>query len=211
MEKHKVISVILSKRRPGRRIVKLDDGSVFRISEDAFILHPVLEGDILSDEDIKTLSTIIRRQKTVDSAYHLLNYRMRSTAELRRRLLQKGFQTTDVNYTLNNLSDKGYLNDVEFAHAFAREKVRNKRIGPIALRMEFRPHGIASEILDEVLNEVYKEFSITELIQYHLRKRKIYDGSNISPNEKKRLIDALRRKGFTWDAIRETLVQHKIY
>lgn len=205
MENLKVLSVYLSKRKPGRRIIKFNDGSVFRMSEDAFILNPVSEGDILSEKDVLKFKKSLLFQETLDSAFYLLNYRMRSEAELLSRLLQKGYEKPQIENAILYLKEKGYVNDREFAQAFAREKVRNKHIGLIALKAEFSSHRIEPRILAEVYAEIYTEFKPQELIAYHLHKLKKSGSGDLGYKEKNRLINALKRKGFEWDLIQTAL------
>ena len=61
---------------------------------------------------------------------------MRSKSELRNRLIRKNFNEKDVTDIIKNLELKGYLDDEKFAHAFAKEKVKNKLIVPISLKFE---------------------------------------------------------------------------
>lgn len=198
----KVLSVQISKRKPGLRIVKCNDGSVFRISEDAFILNPVSEGDELNERDARILKESNQKQEVLESAYYLLNYRMRSEAELQNRLLQKGFDLPEIQNAIQSLKKNGYVNDREFAVAFAREKVKNKHIGLKALTYEFLPHKIDSQILAVVYDEIYREFPPLELIEYHLRKLRKSGQIKLEQKEKNRIINTLKRKGFEWELIR---------
>jgi SOS response regulatory protein OraA/RecX len=94
-----------------------------------------------------------------------------------------------------------YLNDKEFALAFANDKVNIKKIGPIALRKEFIPHRLDQELVEIAIENVYKKYPINELIANHLSKKKILSGSELDQKSKKRIIDLLNRKGFNWNDI----------
>ena len=77
------------------------------------------------------------------SALHLLSYRMRSKAELSQRLLQKNFGVNQGASVIDELEKKGYLKDREFAAVFVRDRVKNKKLGPAAVRNEIVRHQIS--------------------------------------------------------------------
>ena len=134
------------------------------------------------------------------AALHLLSYRIRSKAELSQRLLQKKFGVNQVASVIDELEKKGYLNDREFAAVFVRDRVKNKKLGPIAVRNEIVRHQISPEILEETMEDIYQEFPQEVLISSIIEKR-----SNMikdkTVKERKRLIDHLKRKGYHWSAI----------
>ncbi len=97
------------------------------------------------------------------------------------------------------LLDKGYLNDSEFAQVFAREKVRNKFLGAAALKNELFKTGVSRKIIEKTVTDIYEQFPPKELIHRLLTKRGIMNGKLVNAQEKQRIINHLRRKGFTWD------------
>ncbi|NQT97430.1 MAG: hypothetical protein HQ562_06785, partial [Candidatus Marinimicrobia bacterium] len=75
-------------------------------------MHP---GDLLEEKEIAELLEKSDQQKLKDSALNLLSYRVRSRAELKRRLIDKGWAKAEIDPLLDYLESKGYLNDLEFA------------------------------------------------------------------------------------------------
>ena len=126
---------------------------------------------------------------------------MRSCAEMKQRLGEKKYSKNIIEEIIGKLLKVGYLNDNEFANAFARDKVRSKKLGPMALRVEFIPHKIESDILEKAINIVYKQYPISDLIKQLLDKKKIQFGTKLEQKTKKRIQDLLGRKGFNWDEI----------
>lgn len=188
--------------RRDRRTIYLDNGDVFGISEDVLLSHPVKVGDELSAEDIQALKDADDAIKVREAAFRLLSYRQRSRAELTTRLIEKDFDRHEIQSTIEYLTKKGYLDDEKFALAFARDKVRNKHIGPFALKMELIPHRLDANLTEMVLTEIYQEFPIDDLIDSLLDKKHINSGEKPGPKQKKRIIDFLKRKGFSWDQIK---------
>ena len=201
MIKHKIVKIKRSKKKSDRFIIYLNNKSVLRVSEDAFILNPLKVGDLLSESDIKELVDKMNLHEAKDAAYRLLSYRMRSVSELRNRLAQKGYNDLEIENVVKHLIELNYLNDEDFGKAFVREKVKNKKIGPIALRSEVAQHNLTNDLLNKLIDHIYNEYPINDLIAFHLNKRKISKNIPLSKNDHNRLNNFLKRKGFYWDSI----------
>ena len=207
MGKRKIIDIQAQKRRKSRRSIFLDDGSVFGISEDVFFAIPVQIGDTITDRELDNILVADNQQKILDFALNLLSYRMRSKVELMHRLKRKKFNEDGIYAVMEKLETKGYVDDQKFARGFAREKVRRKLIGPMALRSEFSVHGLDPDILEHTLKQTYDEFSEHTLMGQLLAKRRIPMNKTLDLKEKKNVVNTLRNKGFLWDQIQEVLVK----
>lgn len=201
MSKRKIVEIKSQVRNPQRKTLVFDNGSVFGISEDVFISNNFSIGDLIDNEYFDKINSDELKSKVYNSAIRLLGYRMRSCAELKGRLIEKKYPIKFIEETIDKLLKMGYLNDAEFAKAFAHDKVNSRKIGPIILRREFIPYEIASEIVESVIDEVYDKYPIYELIKIILNKKKIKQGDSLDQKSKKRIIDLLMRKGFTWNDI----------
>ena len=207
MGKRKIIDIQIQKRRKNRRSIFLDDGSVFGISEDVFFSIPVQIGDTITNRKLDNILVADNQQKILDFALNLLSYRMRSKVELMHRLKRKKFNEDGIYFVMEKLETKGYLDDQKFAQAFAREKVRRKLIGPMALRSEFSVHMLDPDILEYTLKKTYDEFPEHNLMDQLLKKRRVPMNKPLDIKEKKNAVNTLRNKGFSWDRIQEILVK----
>ena len=161
------------------------------------------EGDEVTKKEIESYGKKMRLQEARDSANRLLGFRMRSIFEMKRRLKEKDFDQEEIDYTIQNLINKNFLNDEEFGRAFVKEKVQNKKIGPRALKKEIYQHNLPTELMESLIQEVYDEYNPKALIELHLAKKRIKKKTLINKKDKKRLTDFLIRKGFYWDSIRD--------
>lgn len=201
MPKRKIIDIKPQVRNPQRKTLIFDDGSVFGISEDVFISHKFEIGSEISEDLFNETINDELKVKVYNSALRLLAYRMRSCAEMKRRLAEKKYPKNTIEEIIDKLLNIGYLNDTEFAEAFAHDKVKSKKIAPITLRMEFIPHKIDSEILEKTIKKIYEKYPISDLIKQLLKKKKIQFGMKLEQKTKKRIQDLLKRKGFSWNEI----------
>jgi len=207
MKKRKILSIKRSNRYNDRIIVKLDDKSVFRVPEDAFILNPFHVGETVTVDEIEDYDDKMRLQEAKDAAFKLLSFRMRSIAEMRKRLKEKSFSQIEVDQVIDKLTKLNYLNDVEFGKAFVKEKIKNKKIGPKAIKSELFPHQLSPDFVDDLIESVYKKYKINDLITFHLKRKKIKKNTQMNKSDLSRLNNYLLRKGFEWDNINGLYVE----
>ena len=207
MKKRKILSIKRSTRYNDRIIVKLDDKSVFRVPEDAFVLNPFHVGETVTLDEIEDYDVKMRLQEAKDAAFKLLSFRMRSIAEMRKRLKEKSFSQIEIDHVIDKLTKLNYLNDVEFGKAFVKEKIKNKKIGPKAIKSELFPHQLSPDFVDELIESVYKKYKINDLITFHLKRKKIKKNTQMNKSDLSRLNNYLLRKGFDWDNINGLYVE----
>ena len=142
------------------------------------------------------------RARTMQRAVKLLAAKPRSVAELRERLLEKGWTNADVvDAVLKKLSEYGYLNDERFAFGYASYKVRQKPVGRQRLQRDLQMKKVPRETADGALELLFAETPEEELIDRAIEKRTRLRGRPSTRAEVKSLIDHLLRQGFSYDLI----------
>ena len=202
-----ITAIKVNKKRPNRRSIFIDGQFAFTVSEGIFFQHNLEEGGELPDKQIKELTTADEFDKAKQAAVNLLSYRPRSIKEVSNRLVHKGWNMDLADRVTGELVDKGYLNDEEFAAIFARDKAKNKCLGPVALKSELIKTGVAQKIIEQTIEAVYSKYPADELIQRLMKKRGIDLDVPLVKKEKQRFINLLKRKGFTWDQM-ESVVRN---
>ncbi len=84
------------------------------------------------------------------AAYRFLAARQRSEAEVARRLNRR-FSHVVVEQVVDELRDRGYLDDTAFAREWRRQREHHRPRGPGILRKELWKLGVASAIINEAL------------------------------------------------------------
>jgi len=135
-------------------------------------------------------------------ALRLLTRRDRSSAELARKLRDRGIAEPLIGEVVARLLEAGYLDDRRFARAWAESAVRNGRgYGP-RLRLELARRGVPDEIVAEVLADVAAEYEERETLAALLaRKFAGFNPAAASDREKRRVLQYLQRRGFSSAAI----------
>ena len=91
------------------------------------------------------------------------------------------------------LCGKGYLDDRRFAEWYVENRFVKKGVSRKRLRMELMKKGVATEIIDEVLDGRDDEKELRKMIA---RKRSKYD-------DPQKLVAYLCRQGFSYDLVRK--------
>ena len=195
---HRIIS-IKPQRTKNRFNITLESGDVFGISEDVLISSKLSEGKYVSDKELGRIRSHEVHQKIKEKVFHLLSFRTRSRYELYTRLLRKGFDRSKISNVIDELEEKGYIDDKEFSKMYATHLIRSKLLGKIAVKHQFIRHQIPSDILDSILDELYIKYPIEELIKRIILKKE----HKLSPEliKDKKLIDRIKRKGYSWGEI----------
>ena len=188
-----------SRRKQGRVLVKLEDGSILRLSEAqaaAFALRPGME---LDDGLRAEIEAAVRRADTRSAAAGLAGSRALSRRELEEKLARKGLAAEDIQAAADWLEDLGAIDDAAYARLVARH-YGQRGYGPGRVREELRRRGVPKELWEEALAELPDS---GEAIRALLAKKARGDLSD--PRERRRLGAALLRRGFSWEEIRPAL------
>lgn len=117
-------------------------------------------------------------------------------AGLRRKLIQKKYETIYIDRALDYLEASDYLSDRRFARAWLNTRSTNHYEGRTRLLSELMNRGINREIAVDSIDEFYSEHDEAEIC------RKAYEKA-LKTKSGDKLIAALQRQGFTLKQIRE--------
>lgn len=144
-----------------------------------------------------------RSRDSVDKAkalaLKLLGYRLRSEAEIRERLLRKGYSIETLNRVIEDLKAFGLINDLEAARSFVRT-AESKLHGPRRIRELLLKRGIPADIVEEVVSQRDDMGKATELLKKWLKARSIN-----TPEEMRRFRQYMLRRGYNHETINELL------
>lgn len=144
---------------------------------------------------------------TYDRALTLLEFRARSVAELRRRLIEKGAPRAEIDEVLTRLMDQKLLDDAEFARHFARSKITGAGASRIRILQELRRRGIANDVAERALEELGEEEGIDPSASIHRVAAKKWKALAQLDDftRRRRLYAFLARRGFNPDEIRSAM------
>ena len=140
-----------------------------------------------------------------NQALRYLSYRDRSKLEVSQYLEKKEHTQPVIQQALDALIELNYVNDQRFALEWGRYKINKQKLGKIRLYAELLNKGIEKEILESTLATLYDDNPETELAIQCIRK-KMNSLQGVEENKKKRrLIQYLKRRGFSADIIYQSI------
>jgi len=143
-----------------------------------------------------------------DQALRFLEFRARSVAEMRRKLLQKGAGASEIEDVIDRLCEQKLLDDGDFARQFARAKLSGPGVSRLRVKQELSRRGVARDIADRAIQELEDEEGIdpATAVQRVAEKKWKSLAKLDAFTRKRRLYAFLARRGFNPDEIRSAMI-----
>lgn len=143
---------------------------------------------------------------TYDRALNLLAFRARSSAELRRKLVEKGEPPALAEQAVAKLEALGLLNDEDYA----RQVARGRLLGGASKRrvqQELWRRGVTRDVADEAVADVVDDEEVVEedSAAAVARRKAASLGKLDPPTRRRRLYAFLARRGYDHAAIRSAM------
>ena len=178
------------------------------ISEDfAFVLYNgeirryhIEEGAELTEERYRQILDEVLRKRARERAIYLLKEKDRTEAELTKKLREGFYPEEVIREVLELFKTRHYIDDEEYGRCYldnhSQKKSRRR------LQYDLQRKGLDRDQIEELLEEIEvpEEDQIREFLQ-----KKGYDPEQTDQKEKGKLMMALARKGFAYEAIRSVM------
>ena len=177
-------------------LVFLEDGACLKITEQELLDFGLRSGDELSPAQLKRLKEAAGVSNTKATAADLIGKRAMSRASLERKLREKGASEAEARYAGEWLEAIGALNDAEYAAIVVRH-YGQMGYGPRYVQEKLREKGVPRELWEDALDTLPEA---AEQIDRFLAGK--LQGRDPDQREKKRLTDALVRRGYGWGDVK---------
>ena len=187
-----------SRHKRGRVLVFLEDGACLKITEQELLDFGLRPGDELDEASLARLKEAAGVSNVKATAADLIGKRAMSRSTLEKKLKEKGASEAEARYAAEWLEAIGAVNDAEYAALLAQHCAR-QGYGPARVREKLREKGVPRELWDDALDMLPDpEVSIDDFLRTKRR-------GELDQREKKRLADALLRRGFAWPDVKAGL------
>lgn len=188
-----------SAHKKGRVLVFLEDGACLRITEQELLDFGLRSGDELDDKTLQRLKEAAGVSNVKATAADLVGKRAMSRRDLERKLQNRGASETEARYAAEWMEAIGAINDADYAAVLARH-CADLGYGPQRVREKLYEKGVPRELWDDALDALPDSAGqIDAFLERKLR------GRVPDQREKKRLCDALLRRGFSWPEVKAGL------
>ena len=188
-----------SRRVKGRWLAVMEDGSILRVGEGEVIDFALYEGKELSAEEAERLTQAARSSNLREKALSLLTVKPQSRKELERKLEQWEAGEQESAAICDRMEELGLLNDAAYAVQVVRH-YSTKGCGEHKLRDELYRRGVPRDLWQQALEQAEDPTrAIDEFIAKKLAGKQ--------PDRKllQKVSDALIRRGFGWEDVRDAL------
>lgn len=189
--------------RRKRVSVYLDSKFAFSLEAEVVLAERLKVGQELTSEQIRALARADSFQRCLNAALHYLSYRPRSEFELRERLGRRNFDGDSVEEVLARLKERGLVDDTEFAQFWRDNRQAFSPRSSSLTRLELRRKGVAEEIIGQVVSTVSDGESAYRAALGKARRLPVSDYQSF----RRRLGEYLRRRGFSYGVINNTVEQ----
>jgi len=188
----------LKKTSSDKILVEFEGGESLRSTLAAVTDARLYVGMELDEDAFAALKRSSSRGLERQKALELLSRRPHSRRELKDKLLRRGVSEEDAEDCVQWLSDRGFLDDEEYAGAVARHYAA-KGYGAGRVRSELQRRGIDRELAADTLSDLPDNAGKIDAFL----ARKLTD---VNDREAVRKVSAaLFRRGFSWEEIRAAL------
>jgi len=203
----KITKIELQERNKKRFNVYIDDIYSFSVHEDVLIAHKLFKDKEVDEDELKRILFAEERNKCWQKALKYLNYKQRSVKELRQHLLKESFSKEQVDYTLERLIEKEFINDELYAERFIKRRVDFNPKGKKLLKIELQQKGISEAIINQSLENI--DFEHEYRLAHNLleKKQSLVKGKN--KENLRKIANFLERRGFSYDVIIKILNENK--
>jgi len=196
------ITSLKTGQRTGKQVnIFLDGKLAIEVDIEVAVKKGLKIGQELPDDQIKGLTEDISLVRCLNTAYRFLSYRPRSEAEMKDRLVRRGFEDSNIEIIINKLKEQHLLDDTAFAKFWKENREmfrpRSKRL----TIMELKNKGVADEIVKEVTDD---SNDMDSAYQAALKKARRLAGEDYDVFYR-RVGEFLKRRGFGYTVIHQTV------
>jgi len=188
-------------------VINFDNGTELIINYEIFLKSGLKKGFGITSDRFSFLIEENKKHYVKTSAINLLAKRIQSEKELRLKLLRKKYEKEMVNEVIEELKQKGLIDDYKFALIYSEEKIRTKLWGQQKIKGELIHKGISNEIISKIIEEKFPPENKFENA-FQLASKKIKSLSHRRLDKRKlaeRIYLFLSSKGYDYSTSREVV------
>jgi regulatory protein len=182
-----------------RYSVFVDGKFSFGISELGLINSGLKVGQELSAEELEGLKVDAKSDKIFNQVLALIMRRPRSQWEIENYLKQKGIDQDMASGVISRLTDKGYIDDLDFARRWVDNRRLLKNISKRKLELELRQKRVDGDIVKRVMGE--DKVSELEVLKQEIIKKR----QQSRYKDETKMMQYLARQGYGYGDIKQAL------
>lgn len=184
-------------RRRRLYLLRLDNGTEYTVDRQTFDESPYRVGEEISEEQLEALRQKSQYNRARERALYLLGLRDYACGELEKKLYTEASPEIAA-AVIARLQEVGLLDDAAYARRLARHLMEYKKYPRRRIEQELRHRGVDSAVIVDALDGLDGD----DLQQALALLEKKYYNKLKTPEDRRRTVAALARRGFSYGAIR---------
>lgn len=142
-----------------------------------------------------------------DYALFMLNLRMRTEAEMREKMVARGYYQQVIDTVIIRLFEDRYLNDEHFAEVYVESMKRHKYYGAYMMKKKLFEKKVPKEIIEQKLSELVTDADEMEIATRYTEKEfgKLSIIKKFEYDEKQKVMRRLLSRGFGIDVVKRII------
>lgn len=157
------------KKNNGQYKLHFEDKTSLDTYEEVIINNKLLSNRTIDQELLEQILSDNEYQKIYNSCIKYIEYRLRSTKEVKDYLTKKELDDKIIEDMLAKLTQIGLLNDDLFTQCFIRDKLNLTNMGEYKIKSQLKEHNIAPELIEKY-DYLFEREILTNKIDKHIQK-----------------------------------------
>lgn len=192
------ITEITKQKNKSRLNVFIDGDFACGLNELTVLKYSLKVGDEIEQNELEEIQMKSEEQSAMDNAMKYATTYVKSEAQMRAYLFQKGYMSSLVDKILTKLKYYGYINDEKLAYSYVSFNKEKKGVNKI--KLDLLKMEIDREIIDNALEEIDDIDQQTACEKYAQKYMKTHKNA-----QKQKLMAHLYSKGFSMSDIYKTV------
>lgn len=197
-----ITKIEIQKKNKDRYSIYIDGEYSFGIYENVLIKYGLKKGMKIEEDFLEDVLKKEEQECANNYGLRLLNFKMRTEQEIRRKMKEKEYTEDVVDTTIEYLYYLNYLNDEEYANKFIKDKSNLKNMGKERIKRELYAKGIDKEIINDQIEDLVDDDDEYEKATEMAIKKLETTYKNDDKNAQYRKLGGfLQRKGYSMNIV----------
>lgn len=184
--------------------VEFDEGTKLMMSYEIFEEYNISLDLELSDEEFEEIKYFSDIEFAKRRALVFLSKRMKTKVEVKRKLVELGFDYSVADEVVSFLEENSYLNDREYSKLFIEEKINLNGYGKNKIKSLLVQKGVSNDDFYDLLEDIENDVEFENALEMGKKKRRQLSDDD-EYKIRKKLFSFLSYRGFGYDVINRVL------
>ncbi|WP_138430550.1 regulatory protein RecX [Fodinibius saliphilus] len=192
-----ISSISVQKKNKARYSIFVDEEFLLGVSEQTLLKFNLKKGMEITPSLFRKLQREEGRFAIKAYMLKLLGRREHARKELFTKAIKKDYSKDVINSVLDELQEKGFLDNVRFAKKFAADKSNLSKWGPNKIKSHLFKKGISNTVAERCIEQAIEGQDVKQtFLDLVLKRKKRFLREEDPYKRKKKVVDHLARKGY---------------